>query len=168
MGIYYFQINLREEEMLSEYITSDKIKINLESNERDECLAELLEVMIKHNPEINRKEALQALIDREEKKSTAIFPGIAVPHAVCKSIKKSCLVIGVTKNKIDFGSTATDPEEMNVKIVFEILLEEDDTETHLKMLRDIVQLIKMPDFEKNVIEAKSAAQILDLIIKSEI
>ncbi|MCR4741626.1 MAG: PTS sugar transporter subunit IIA [Treponema sp.] len=154
--------------MLSDYITSDKIKINLESCERDECLAELLEVMIQQRPEINRKEALQALIDREDKKSTAICPGIAVPHAICRSIKKSCLVIGVSKNKIDFGSTQSDPEVMNVKIIFEILFEENDAETHLKMLKDIVQLIQSPNFEKNVIEAQSAAQVFDIIIKSEI
>ena len=59
--------------MLSSFISPSSIKVGLESSEKEECFAELLEVLVAKNPEINRKEAMNALIAREEKMSTAVF-----------------------------------------------------------------------------------------------
>ena len=70
--------------MLSSFISPSSIKVGLESSDKEECFAELLEVLVAKNPEINRKEAMNALIAREEKMSTAVFPFVAVPHALWK------------------------------------------------------------------------------------
>lgn len=67
--------------MLSNYLSHENIILNLQSSEKEEAFAELLEVIVKQNPGINRDIALNAIITREEKMSTAVIPCIAVPHA---------------------------------------------------------------------------------------
>ena len=127
--------------MLSSFISPSSIKVALESTEKEECFAELLEVLVAKNPEINRKEAMTALIAREEKMSTAVFPFVAVPHALCSSAGDTLVAVGISRQGIEFDSPEPEknPEHPVVNVIFEILFEEKDTQTHLDVLRDILR-----------------------------
>ena len=155
--------------MLSSFITPSSIKVALESTEKEECFAELLEVLVAKNPELNRKEAMNALITREEKMSTAVFPSVAVPHALCSSAGDTLVAIGISHQGIEFESPEpeTNPEHPVVNVIFEILFEEKDTQTHLDVLKDILQLVSNPDFVKNVLQAKTSQEVYELIESME-
>lgn len=161
--------------MLSKLISQNDIKINLESTEKEECFAELLEVMVKKQPQINRSRALTALFDREEKRSTAVFPHVAVPHAVDKSLNNTAIAIGITRRGIEFekcdndnfGSEYSSQKNPIVNIVFEVLFEESDTSSHLYVLKDILNLVQNPEFINDVLSCNSATEVYDLIISLE-
>ncbi|BDC92889.1 PTS system, nitrogen regulatory IIA component [Treponema bryantii] len=155
--------------MLSSFITPSSIKVALESSEKEESFAELLEVLVAKHPELNRKEAMNALITREEKMSTAVFPYVAVPHALCSSAGDTLVAIGISRQGIEFESPEpeTNPEHPVVNVIFEILFEEKDTQTHLDVLRDILQLVSNPDFVKNVLQAKTSQEVYELIESME-
>lgn len=155
--------------MLSSFISPASIKVALESTEKEECFAELLEVLVAENPDINRREAMTALVAREEKMSTAVFPFVAVPHALCSSAGDTLVAVGISRSGIEFESPdpKENPEHPVVNIIFEILFEEKDTETHLHVLRDILQLVSNPDFVKNVLQAKSSQEVYELIESME-
>ena len=124
-----------------------------------------LEVLVAENPALDRREAMQALIQREEKMSTAVFPSVAVPHALCSSAGDTLVAIGVSRKGIEFESPEPEvnPQHPVVNVIFEILFEEKDTETHLHVLRDILSLVSNPDFVKNVLQAKTSQEVYDLI-----
>lgn len=151
--------------MLSSFISPASIKVALESTEKEECFAELLEVLVAENPDLNRREAMTALVAREEKMSTAVFPFVAVPHALCSSAGDTLVAVGISRSGIEFDSpdSKENPEHPVVNVVFEILFEEKDTETHLHVLRDILQLVSNPDFIKNVLQAKTSQEVYELI-----
>ena len=155
--------------MLSSFISPSSIKVALESTEKEECFAELLEVLVAENPDINRREAMTALVAREEKMSTAVFPFVAVPHALCSSAGDTLVAVGISRAGIEFESPdpKENPDHPVVNIIFEILFEEKDTETHLHVLRDILQLVSNPDFVKNVLQAKSSQEVYELIESME-
>lgn len=151
--------------MLSSFVTPSVIKLGLESSEKEESFAELLELLVAENPKLNRKEAMEALIQREDKMSTAVLPFVAVPHALCTSAGNTLVAMGISREGIEFEAPdpAADPRHPVVNIIFEILFEEKDTETHLQVLRDILELVSKPDFVKNVLQAKSSKEVYDLI-----
>ncbi|MBP5519551.1 MAG: PTS sugar transporter subunit IIA [Treponema sp.] len=151
--------------MLSSFISPACIKVGLESSEKEESFAELLEVLIANNPDLDRREAMNALITREEKMSTAVFPGVAVPHALCGSAKDTLVAVGISRFGIEFDAPEPNLDSANpaVNIIFEILFEEKDTETHLHVLRDILQLVRNPDFVKNILQAKSSQEVYNII-----
>ena len=155
--------------MLSGFISPDSIKVDLESSEKEESFAELLEVLVAKNPELNRREAMDALVAREEKMSTAVFPLVAVPHALCSSAGNTLVAMGVSRSGIEFDSPEPEmkPEHPVVNVIFEILFEEKDTETHLHLLRDILEIVSKPDFVKNVLQAKTSREVYDLIESME-
>jgi len=156
--------------MLSSFISPASIKVDLESSEKEESFAELLELLVAENPALNRKEAMQALIEREEKMSTAVFPCVAVPHALCSSAGDTLVSIGVSRQGIEFDSPEPDKPYQHpvVNVIFEILFEEKDTETHLNVLRDILALVSNPDFVKNVLQARNSQEVYNLIESLEV
>ena len=155
--------------MLSSFISPSSIKVGLESSDKEESFAELLEVLVAKNPGLNRKEAMDALIAREEKMSTAVFPFVAVPHALCSSAGDTLVAVGISRPGIEFESPEpeTNPDHPVVNVIFEILFEEKDTETHIHVLRDILQIVSNPDFVKNVLQAKTSQEVYDLIESME-
>ena len=156
--------------MLSALIDPSDIVVRLESSEKEECFAELLEVIVAKNPGLNRNEVMNDLMDREDKKSTAIYPYIAVPHGVCSSIKKTAIAIGISRKGIDFEpvESADSPTNPKVNVIFEILFEQEDTGTHLHLLRDILQLVGQPDFVEKMLQLNTAQEVYELIASMEL
>ena len=156
--------------MLSAYLSPADIKVNLESSEKEECFAELLELIVAKNPKIKRPEAMKALIEREEKMSTAVFPCIAVPHALSKDVGDiPAIAIGISPAGIEFEpvSTESDPkasqDNPKVNIIFEILFEEKEAETHLRILRDILSIVSNPDLQKVYFRPKPPRKFMTLL-----
>ncbi len=155
--------------MICEKIDLENIKINLESKDSEECIAELLEIIVKKNPTINRKEALNSLIAREDEMSTAIYPFVAIPHAVCKSIKKTTIAIGISPSGVIFENpNSSKKENVKVNVIFEILFEENDTVGRLHILRDILQIVSNSEFINQICLAKTSQEVLNLISSFEI
>ncbi|NLC93178.1 MAG: PTS sugar transporter subunit IIA [Treponema sp.] len=153
--------------MLSSFITPQSIKIDLESTEKEECFAELLEVIVKKYPMIDRRCSLQALITREDKKSTAIFPHIAVPHAVTDSVNGMALAIGISKQGIPFDSVESEGKTEIVNIIFELFFEEKEMEVHLHALRDVLRIANNPNFISEALKATTSQEVYDLIVSLE-
>lgn len=156
--------------MLSGLISPACIKVGLESTEKEESFAELLEVIIGNNIKLDRREALDSLIEREEKMSTAVFPHVAVPHGICKSLGRTAIAIGISKKGIEFDSVDPDRDSKNpiVNIIFEILFEENDTELHLHVLRDILNLVSNSEFFEQILQAKTSQEVYNIIEALEI
>ena len=154
--------------MLTDYITPSDIKLNLESTEKEEAFAELTEVIVKRNPEMNRSEYLSALIERENKCSTAVFPMVAVPHTVCKSIKETRLAIGISKTGIEFEPVDTsDKTNPVVNIIFQLAFEQENTDSHLTILRDILYLVSKPEFFEQILKFNTQQEVYDFLVSLE-
>ena len=155
--------------MISNLITPANIIVGMESEEKEECFAELLEVLVAADPKLDRRAALEALISREDKKSTAVFPFVAVPHAVSDSLSKTAVAIGISRSGIEFEPVNPEDSKKNpiVNIVFEILFDGKDAEGHLHVLRDILQLVIHPDFVNSVKKAQTPKEVYDIILSLE-
>jgi len=154
--------------MLSNILKPENIKINLESTEEEECIAELVETLVAANPGVNRSEILNALLSREEQMSTAIYPYIAVPHAVCKGVDHTSIAIGISRKGVEFASPdKNSADSVKVNVIFEVVFEEDDTEGHLHVLRDILQIVSNPSFVDEILLANTSQEVLNFIIASE-
>ncbi len=154
--------------MLTDYITPADIKLNLESTDREEAFAELTELLVKKSPGINRTQVINALIERENKCSTAVFPMVAVPHAVCESAKETGIVIGVSREGIEFEPVeSSDRLCPVVNIIFQIVFEKDNTDSHLNILRDILFVVSKPEFHQRVLNAQTQQELYDLLVELE-
>ena len=103
--------------MLETFFKPQLINVNLESSDKDELFEEMVELFARGDCGIDRQEALDALIAREEKMTTGIIPSVAIPHASAPSVKGGFGAIGISRAGIEYGSLDAKP----VHVVFMLL-----------------------------------------------
>jgi len=138
------------------------IKIGLESDDKDELLEELVDVLAKNYPKekaFPREEVLDALWAREDKMSTGIYKGVAVPHATCENIDSLRGVLGISKKGIEYGSLDGNP----VYLVFLLVSPPNEVESHLDALRQIAHLIQDSMLLEKLMQTNSPESVYALI-----
>lgn len=144
---------------LGKVFPPESIILNLESTEKDELFEELVQNIVSRHPEINREEALAALLSREQKMTTGILPGIAVPHCGIDTAKCDAGAIGISKRGIDYDSLDKKP----VHFVFMLICNSSDDAGHLENLKKIAILLKNKAFVEKLSAATSVNELADMI-----
>ncbi|MEO0141020.1 MAG: PTS sugar transporter subunit IIA [candidate division WOR-3 bacterium] len=123
--------------MLDKLLSADKIILDMKATNKDEALKELLS---KANlPEDKFAVVLDALKKRESIGSTGIGKGIAIPHTRSIVLDKVYLVVGRSKNGINFDALDDKP----VHLFFLLCAPPQDIgTTYLVMLGKIAQIAR--------------------------
>lgn len=145
--------------MLTDYISAKNIRMNMESTEKDEAFEELVEAALSVQPSLGRQDALDALTAREATMSTGIIPGIAVPHAMCASVKDMVVVIGISREGIEYDALDGNPVHFVVMLLFEL----GHTQTHLEVMKDVASLLQRKDFYRTVMGQTTPEGLCDAI-----
>ncbi len=149
--------------VLGSIFSPDHIKLDLESEDKEEVFEELVEVYASGKTSISREAILAALRTREKKLSTGIKTGFAVPHAQTDQVKCLTGIIGISRTGIDYDALDGKP----VNIIFMILSSSDNHSFHLRVLKRLALLIEDPEFYKILIAQKDASGVYNTICKFE-
>jgi fructose-specific phosphotransferase system IIA component len=148
---------------ISDYLSKKNIKVGIESTNKKDAIAELVDVLEKAGKISDKSSVLKALMDREELGTTGIGQGIAIPHAKTDLVEDICVAIGISKKGISFSSL--DGELVYVMFVF--LAPHNSAGKHLKILALASQLLKDKYFREPLKQMESADDILKMIKKEE-
>jgi PTS system fructose-specific IIC component/PTS system nitrogen regulatory IIA component len=143
----------------SDIFSSKDIKVGLESDDKDEVLEELLEILIANYPEIDRVQVLEGLKVREAKMSTGIFPGVAIPHVSDESVPKVLCAIGVSKKGIDFDSFDKKP----TYVFFLVLSNTDDHAAQLRVLQSLSFILNEKTFVTTIMGKKTSQEVFETL-----
>lgn len=100
---------------------------------------------------------------RESLGTTGIGEGVAIPHARNALVKEMVLLLGRSKNGVDFCSLDGQP----VHLFFLLLIPQEEKVKNLAVLAEIARLVKKPDFLNQLLEAPDAKAVYKLLKKSE-
>jgi len=148
---------------ITDFITEDCIKAELESEDKDELFEEMIDVLVRTKTEYDRETLIDAISERESKMSTGIGNGIAIPHGKTNAVKDICGVIGTSRAGIDYDSLDGEP----VHVVFMLLAPIDSAGPHIKALQKIAILMKDRGFYQRLNDAKSSKEIYQIIFNEE-
>lgn len=144
---------------LIDMIEEKVIKTPLESKDKPDVLRELVQIL-KDAGEIDDFEtALKAVQEREDKMSTGLERGIAVPHAKTAAVSSLKLAIGIAPEGIDFDSIDKEPS----KLFFLLLASPDQSGPHVEALSEIAKLAQSTAFCKALTNAGNAKEVVDLM-----
>jgi len=149
--------------VLGSVFAPDLVKLDLESEDKDEVFEELIELYISSNPSASRSAILSALKNREQKLSTGIKPGVALPHAQTDQVSGVRGIIGISRRGIDYEALDGKP----VHVIFLLLSSPDGCALHLRALKRLSLLLDDPDFFQSVVGQKDAGGVYDTICKFE-
>lgn len=140
------------------------IMLGLESGEREGVLREMVGFLKKRNRITKEKDLYEKLTQREKLGSTAIGEGVAIPHCKMKGVKDPIVMLGVSKNGVDFHSLDGNPSHL----FFLVVSSPDNPSLNLQILAAIAHLVrKANSLLKKVLEAKSIPDTLDIIREEE-
>lgn len=101
----------------------------------------------------------QALLEREDRGSTGIGNGVAVPHVKSDAVKKLGLVVARSEAGVEFQAIDGRP----VHIFFLLVSPADKAEDHLECLKWIAGLARNADFRRFMMQVDTEDGIRDLL-----
>ena len=105
----------------------------------------------------------RALLAREKLGSTAIGEGIAIPHCRINdcAVAAGCLV--TLQEPIDFGSA----DDQDVDIIFVLLVPEEATEAHLKLLAALARSFSNAEVRDRVRQTQDPEALKQLLVSGD-
>jgi PTS system nitrogen regulatory IIA component len=149
--------------LLRDLFTPSRIKTRVEAEDKDEVFEELVDLLVTQYRLDCRDEVLDAIRRREEKMSTGIKRGIAIPHAKTAFTQGVIGVLGISREGIDYQSLDGEP----VHLLFLLVSSETDAGLHLAVLKKIALLVENPDFYDAVMAAPDAEAVYKALNRFE-
>ena len=144
---------------LKSILTKDTVNLHLKGSTKAEIINELLDILLAAGKIQDRKAAYDAVMEREQKMSTGMKHGIAIPHGKSSSIKDLVACIGISDNPVDFDSL--DPEPCRIFIM--TLSPVEKTGPHLQFLAEISLLFKSAEKRQEILNAKTQDDIIKIL-----
>jgi len=146
---------------LKTVISSDTINLHLKGTTKKEIINELLDILHKAGKIQDREAALAAVLEREEKMSTGMKHGIAIPHGKTSTTSELVACIGIADNPIDFNSLDKQP----CRIFIMTLSPVEKTGPHLQFLAEVSLLFKSAEKREEILKAQTPKEILEILIE---
>jgi fructose-specific phosphotransferase system IIA component len=149
--------------LLAQIIQPGCVRVPLEAKDKLSAITELINLLNTERLLLNRDEALQSVLAREQTRSTGIGSGVAIPHGKCKAVKELVMAIGIARQPIDFNSVDGKP----VSIIMLLLSPIDQTGPHIQALAKISRMMLDESFRNKLIGATSAEEVCELLSNRE-
>jgi fructose-specific phosphotransferase system IIA component len=144
---------------LTDLISEDVINVSLTSDNKSAVLRELVQIL-KDAGKIDDFDAvLDAIVEREEKQSTGLELGIAVPHGKSASVKSLVIAMGISQGGIDFDSIDGKP----AKLFFILVAPPNQPGPHVAALAEIAKLSQSSEHYNKILNTASAQEVIKLL-----
>jgi PTS system nitrogen regulatory IIA component len=146
---------------LSALLRPELVRLDIEDVGVRRVLELLTDLLVRQNLLEEPKDFVEKLVEREDMVSTAIFPGIAVPHArkpeECP-VREARIVVGVSRNGVDFNSLDGQSTYLFCLICADQVL------LHLKIIAELALVFRRPDLIRKIKTAADPDEVLGILL----
>ena len=146
-----------------ELLEIKNILTEFKSENKNDVINELVDLLKGDDRVINLEEIRKCVFEREEKMSTGVGKGFAIPHGKTNSVNDILAAFGKSETPIEYNSLDGEP----VHLVFLLIGKENLVAKHIKLLSRISRLMNNEEFRKKLIEANSKESILKIFTDEE-
>ena len=144
---------------LKTVLTKEVIALNLKGTTKGAIINELLDILVAAKKIDDRAAAYTAIMDREQKMSTGMKHGIAIPHGKSPTINDLVACIGISETPVDFDALDREP----CRIFIMTLSPVEKTGPHLQFLAEISLLFKSAEKREEILNAASEEEVLKIL-----
>ncbi|MGP3778746.1 PTS sugar transporter subunit IIA [Halanaerobium saccharolyticum] len=144
---------------VNEFINQNLIKMNLTSEDKDSVIKEMIEIMAENEIITDKEEVIKKAMEREEKGTTGVGKGVAIPHVKSSAVKRPAVAFGRSEKGIDYGSMDEKPSYL----FFLITVPEESHDEHLKLLAKLSRNLIHDDFRNSLLEAKDEEEVMSVL-----
>jgi mannitol/fructose-specific phosphotransferase system IIA component (Ntr-type) len=143
----------------SDFLKTSQVVYTIKAEDKIDVLEELLDVLVSEKLINNKKPILTRIIDRERLESTGIGQGIALPHARVENQDEIIVVVGRSKEGIDFDSI----DGKKVHLIFLIIWNPSIPGLFNHLFAGLAKFLANPDFRERLIHAKNKTELYDIL-----
>ena len=144
---------------LKTVLSKDTVCLHLKGTNKEEIINELLDLLVAAKKIDDRSSAFTAIMDREQKMSTGMKHGIAIPHGKSSTINDLVACIGVSDAPVEFDALDNEP----CRIFIMTLSPMEKTGPHLQFLAEISLLFKSAEKRQELLNAASEEEVLKVL-----
>ena len=148
---------------LKKILNKNLVCLDLPGESKQEVIEAILDVIMKTGKVKDRGAALTCILDREQKMSTGVQEGIAIPHGKTEAVDELLVCVAVKKEGIDFE--ALDGKKSRIFIM--TLSPVNRIGPHIQFLAEISKMLRHKETREKMLSAGSADELLDLILNPE-
>lgn len=147
---------------LSALLRPGLVRLDIENSDKEEVLELLTELLVREKLlEEDATSFRKKLKQREEMVSTAIFPGIAIPHfrkpEECP-VTEPRIVVGISRTGVDFNSLDGQPTYLFFLICANQVI------LHLKIIAELALVFRGPDLVEKLKNSRDPRQVLEILL----
>ena len=143
-------------------LSKDSIKLNASPKSKPEAIDMLIDLQVKGGKIADKEAYKEGILAREEKGSTAVGEGIAIPHAKSEAVKAPSLAAMTVPEGVDYEALDDEPSNLLFMIAAP-----NDGDVHLEVLSRLMTILMDEDFRENLLKAKDADEFLKVIDEME-
>lgn len=144
---------------LRKLLSEDTVILDLKGTTKQDIIQEMIDWLVARGRIKDRDVALKAVLDREQKMSTGMQHGIAIPHGKTDSVDKLVTALALKKDGVDFGSMDGKPSTIFIMT----LSSASRTGPHIQFLSEISQVLNDPEKREKLLQAQSTAEVMDIL-----
>ncbi len=149
--------------ILTQILRPACVKVPLDGKDKKSAIIELVDVLDNNGLLLDKETALQAVLTREETRSTGIGSGIAIPHGKCTAVKELVMAIGIAAEPIEFESV----DGKGVSIIILLVSPANQTGPHIQALAKISRLMLDEEFRQKLQKVGSPDELYELLSNKE-
>ena len=139
-------------------LSKQSIQLDASPKSKAEAIDMLIELQVKGGNIADREAYKQGILAREEKGSTAVGEGIAIPHAKSEAVKAPSLAAMTVPQGVDYEALDDEPS-----VLLFMIAAPNDGDVHLEVLSRLMTILMDEDFRENLLGAKDADEFLKII-----
>lgn len=149
----YTQMNLKK------VLSPATVWVDLKANTKQGIIEEMVDRLIAAGKILDRENAVKAIVEREEKMSTGMQNGVAIPHGKTDSVDELIVAIGLNKDGVSFESIDGDPSFIFIMTLSPIKRRG----PHMQFLAEISRLIGKASVREKLRQCKTNNGIYELL-----
>jgi CBS domain-containing protein len=132
---------------------------DLRSESKTGAISELMDLVVRKHPDIDRGGVLSSVAEREEIENTSFGRGFAFPHARTDLVKDMTVALGVSKK----GIKAVTPDGRPLHVVCLLLTPRNIAQLYLQTLSGLAQMARDEQIVSKLIAAPNAEELVRTI-----
>ena len=146
-----------------ELLETNKILTGFKSEDKNDVINELVDLLKDDKRVIDLEDVRKCVFEREEKMSTGVGKGFAIPHGKTNSVEDILAAFGKSETPIEYNSLDGEP----VHLIFLLIGKENLLAKHIKLLSRISRMMNNEEFRKKLVNAESKEEIQKIFQEEE-
>ncbi|MFT5240552.1 MAG: mannitol/fructose-specific phosphotransferase system IIA component (Ntr-type) [Candidatus Promineifilaceae bacterium] len=142
-----------------ETITNGCYCLNMKGDTKTAIIEEMVDLLISAGRITDRETVLRAVMEREQKMSTGVRHGVAIPHGKTPVVDELVTAVCLKREGVDFEALDNEPSRIFVMTISSVL----DTGPHMKYLAQISRLLNVPSVRTRILAVTTNEELISIL-----